>query len=169
MSAVDLVPPPAQLDGQRQPDGAGAGHRRARAVAAARIQARIQETKRAEFHAIDLVLDIGVGGSPIVDGDRAGGRLPHAWRGAGHSLYDDLGPGFTLLVLGPHPADDRDLELAAKTCGVPLTTLDLAGRGPRDRYGADLVLVRRDQHVAWAGDAAPADAGGLLDHVRGAG
>jgi hypothetical protein len=27
--------------------------------------------------------------------------------------------------------------------------------------------VRPDQHVAWRGDAPPADIGGLLDRVRG--
>jgi hypothetical protein len=37
-----------------------------------------------------------------------------------------------------------------------------------DLYEAPLALVRPDQHVAWRGELAPADAGGLIDHVRGA-
>jgi hypothetical protein len=44
---------------------------------------------------------------------------------------------------------------------------------PRDAdaaqpYRHHLVLVRPDQHVAWRGDAAPADPLGLIDRVRGA-
>jgi hypothetical protein len=31
----------------------------------------------------------------------------------------------------------------------------------------DLVLVRPDHHVAWRGDAAPADWDAVLDRVRG--
>jgi hypothetical protein len=50
---------------------------------------------------------------------------------------------------------------------VPLQVVPLAGRGLRDRYGADLVLVRPDQHIAWRGDRAPRDPLQLLDHIRG--
>jgi glutathione S-transferase len=35
-------------------------------------------------------------------------------------------------------------------------------------YGCRLVLVRPDGHVAWRADAPPADAGALIDRVRGA-
>jgi hypothetical protein len=35
-------------------------------------------------------------------------------------------------------------------------------------YEAPLALVRPDQHVAWRGERAPADAAGLIDVVRGA-
>lgn len=55
---------------------------------------RIQETKYAEFHDLDLDLDLGR--SPVVA--RAGSRLPHAWLPDGRSLYDVLGPGLTLLA-----------------------------------------------------------------------
>ena len=34
--------------------------------------------------------------------------------------------------------------------------------------GGDLVLSRPDQHVAWRGNAAPAEPLSLIDHVRGA-
>jgi hypothetical protein len=47
---------------------------------------------------------------------------------------------------------------------VPLAVVDLPGLG--ERLGADLVLVRPDQHVAWRGSAA-ADAGAVLDVVTG--
>jgi hypothetical protein len=50
---------------------------------------------------------------------------------------------------------------------VPLAVADLSQeRGLRERYGADLLLVRPDQHVAWRGTF-PADAAALLTRVTG--
>jgi hypothetical protein len=50
---------------------------------------------------------------------------------------------------------------------VPLRVLDLADvPGLRGRLGADLVLVRPDQHVAWRGDTVP-DAEAVLAVVTG--
>ncbi len=136
---------------------------RARAAAHAQIQA----TKRAEYHSLDLVLGPGLDGSPVVASGTGGGfRLPHAWLDGGRSLYDELGSGLTLLRLGGSAAAPDPIAAAARARGVPLTTLDL--RGLRSRYGCDLLLVRPDQHVVWAGDRAPADAGALVDRVRGA-
>ncbi|MDI1460798.1 FAD-dependent monooxygenase [Catellatospora sp. KI3] len=132
---------------------------------------RIQATKHAEFHSLELVLDIRIDGSPVLaPGDRAavGARLAHAWLD-GRSLFDELGPGLTLLVLTREAAPQADLiERAAARRAVPLARLDLADRGLRSRYGADLLLVRPDQYVAWAGDHAAA-ADGVIDLVRGAG
>jgi len=54
---------------------------------------------------------------------------------------------------------------AAALRGVPLTVLDLQ---PRDPYRHGLVLSRPDQHVAWRGDAVPADPLRLIDRIRGA-
>lgn len=102
-------------------------------------------------------------------GARPGGRLPHVWLGPGRSVYDRLGSGMTLMVLH----HDRDtgswvgLVQAAQASGVPLDVLDLRGRDLRDRYGAALVLVRPDQHVAWRADAPPADPGAVLNRARG--
>ncbi|MGX6600999.1 FAD-dependent monooxygenase [Micromonosporaceae bacterium Da 78-11] len=129
---------------------------------------RIQETKKAEFHSLDLVLDVGIAGTTVVT-DSGGDRLPHLWLGEDRSLYDELGPGYTLLVLGGDPDDVAAIERAGQSSRVPLTTLDLRELGLRDRYGADLLLVRPDQHVAWRGDQAPVDPVGLLDHLRGGG
>ena len=40
--------------------------------------------------------------------------------------------------------------------GIPLAPLDLSGEpaasGLRELYGADLALIRPDQHLAWRGD-----------------
>ncbi|HEY1177253.1 MAG TPA: FAD-dependent monooxygenase, partial [Phytomonospora sp.] len=149
-------------------DAAGA---RAREAAATRIQ----ETKRAEFHSLDLVLGLRITASPVIPADRRaregavlpGARLPHLFLDDGRSLYDLLGPGLSLLALDDVP-DIQVIEDAARSRGVPLTTVRLAGRAARaDRLGAAFLLVRPDQVVAWTGDRAPRDAAGLLDEVRG--
>ncbi|MFJ9173711.1 FAD-dependent monooxygenase [Streptomyces sp. NPDC102360] len=120
---------------------------------------RIQATKAAEFHALDLVLDVSLDSSPLIShgADRvAGSRLPHAQLDSG-SLYDRLGTGFTLLCLTQDARTGvTPLTEAAAAAGVPLTVVDLGDAGLRSRYGADLVLVRPDQYVAWAGDRLPA-------------
>ena len=141
--------------------------------------ARIQATKRAEFHALDLVLDVRVAPSPvIVGGDTATGKpaaadagspvagalLPHAWLDSGRSLYDELGDGFTLLTTRRGGAADA-IARAAHASAVPLKVLDLEERALR---GAALVLVRPDNYVAWTGDREPGSAGDLIDRVRGA-
>jgi hypothetical protein len=126
---------------------------------AARPGARavIERAKDREFHGLDLVLGYTYAGSPIVAGG-AGERLPHRWLGPGDSLYDHLGPEFTLIRSGA--ARDDGLVKAAEAAGSPLTVLDLDG--PREARrpgwaghpGGELVLVRPDQHVSWRGSTA---------------
>ncbi|MFG3532225.1 hypothetical protein ACGF8B_36665 [Streptomyces sp. NPDC047917] len=104
---------------------------------------------------------------------RPGKTIPHLWldggRGAGSSLYDRLGAGFTLLRLGASPPDGAALCAAAADRGVPLTVLDVPGPVGRELYGRGLALVRPDQHLAWRGDRLPRDAVSLLAQVTGAG
>ncbi len=131
--------------------------------------ARIQKTKKAEFHALDLVLGLRIDDSPVIpmaaDG-LAGSRLPHVVLDDGRSLYDLLGPELTLLVLAGNTGSERLAEVA-RGCGVPLEMVDLTGTGYADRVGAALVLVRPDQVVAWSGPRSPADARALIATVRG--
>ena len=65
-------------------------------------------------------------------------------------------------------AADRLLAAAAKR-NVPLKVLAPADERLRARYGARFTLIRPDQHVAWRGDAIPADCEGLLAVLTGAG
>ncbi len=138
---------------------------------------RIQRAKQPEFHSLDLVLGVRLEDSPVIPREpdaearlgaqtgaqpRAGALLPHAWLGPGRSLYDELGPGFTLLVRRPD-GDRGTIEAAARARGVPLSVLS-----PPGHDGPALVLVRPDQYVAWAGDREPADALALIDQIRGA-
>jgi hypothetical protein len=144
--------------------------------------ARGLAVKDTEFHSLGLVLGYDYTDSPVVVPDgrpgpeptlatyvpsaHPGARLPHAWMPDGASLYDRLGAEFTLLTLLPEGAT-ADLEAAAERAGVPLAVLDLSGvPGLQDRYGAPLVLVRPDQHVAWRGTVA-VDPDALLARIRG--
>jgi 2-polyprenyl-6-methoxyphenol hydroxylase-like FAD-dependent oxidoreductase len=95
-----------------------------------------------------------------------GCRTPHLWCADGGSLYDAMGPEFTLLRFDPS-VDVSGLELAARDKGVPLKILDIA-RPPGGPYQGTLVLSRPDQHVAWRGDRSPPDPLALIDRVRGA-
>ncbi len=97
-----------------------------------------------------------------------GCRTPHLWLDDGRSLYDAMGTGYTLLRRDPD-VDVRSIEAAAAARGVPLKVLDLRAADAGALYDRKLVLSRPDQHVAWRGDAAPADALALIDLVRGAG
>lgn len=122
-------------------------------------------------------------GSPIIayDGEPAppysmadftpstvpGCRLPHLWLGDGRSLYDALGPEYTLLRFDPEVAVEG-LLAAARERGVPVALLDVADPGARALYPEALVISRPDRHVAWRGNAAPPDPLGLIDRLRGA-
>ncbi len=96
-----------------------------------------------------------------------GCRLPHVWLAPGHSLYDALGDGYTLVRLDPS-IDTQALESAARERGVPLKVLDISQAQAGEVYAHPLVLARPDQHVAWRGHAVPADPRGLVDRIRGA-
>ncbi len=95
-----------------------------------------------------------------------GCRTPHLWCADGTSLYDAMGPEFTLLRFDCK-VDVAPLELAARDRGVPLKVLDIE-RPPDAAFYGPLVLSRPDQHVAWRGDSLPADPLALVDRVRGA-
>jgi hypothetical protein len=95
-----------------------------------------------------------------------GCRTPHLWRADGNSLYDAMGPEFTLLRFDA-AVDVAALEAAAHERGVPLRVLDVE-RSAAGAFDGTLVLSRPDQHVAWRGDRLPADSLALIDHVRGA-
>jgi 2-polyprenyl-6-methoxyphenol hydroxylase-like FAD-dependent oxidoreductase len=128
----------------------------------------IQSAKRAEFHSLGLVLGYDYPSSSIVWSEphrpgpprdetfipsaHPGARLPHAWLTDKQSIYDVLGRDFSIVTFGA-PCDR--FVAAAAALGLDLTVVNLsAWPHLRERYGADLVLVRPDQHVAWRGTAA---------------
>jgi len=151
----------------------------------------IREGKEREFNSLGLVKGYDYDGSPVVVPDgtplparsvtryaataRPGHVAPHRWLADGSALYDHLGEGLALLDLaagaGDRPATPGDpaeaFARAAAGRGVPLTVLRPGDPTLGRLYGARLVLVRPDQHVAWRGEGA-ADPGRILDIARGA-
>jgi 2-polyprenyl-6-methoxyphenol hydroxylase-like FAD-dependent oxidoreductase len=134
------------------------------------VAAAIHATKTGEFHSLELTLgydyaestivvaedppevDTATSGEASYDPTAAPGhRLPHHWVAPGDSLYDRLGTEFTLLGDLSRPVVGRLVE-EARSLDVPLSLVDVRGEEWRDRFGADLVLVRPDQHVAWRGN-----------------
>ena len=98
---------------------------------------------------------------------RPGSRAPHAWLAPGRSVLDLFGRGFTLLRFGAAP-DAGSIERAFAARGIPLAAHAIADPAIAALYERRLVLVRPDGHVAWRGDALPADPAALADRVRGA-
>jgi 2-polyprenyl-6-methoxyphenol hydroxylase-like FAD-dependent oxidoreductase len=145
---------------------------------------RIQTAKMREFNTLGVVLGYRYDASPVIVADgseapvfdflnyvpsaRPGALAPHAWLHDGTSLYDHFGQGLTLLAM--HGADPQALahaREAARAAGIPLTVIQPQERVLRQLYGARYALIRPDQHVAWRGDAWPADGQALLKHVTG--
>jgi hypothetical protein len=80
-----------------------------------------------------------------------GARAPHlSIPGGDKSLLDLFGQDFTLLVLTPNAAL-QDWKQAARELGLPLEILNFHDSSARSLYGADLVLIRPDHHIAWRG------------------
>ena len=140
------------------------------------------EEDKPQYNTLGLQLGERYEGSALVTGDgsppppdpwdtytphlRAGARLPHAWVGDDRALIDDLGAGFTLLDFDPARGRAAGLVAAASAQGVALNLVNFAAP-PTPVYRDALVLVRPDQHIAWAGTEAPAEP--ARDHPARAG
>jgi 2-polyprenyl-6-methoxyphenol hydroxylase-like FAD-dependent oxidoreductase len=119
----------------------------------------IRQAKTPEFHSLGLVLGYSYAGSPAVQpgvtpaapadttcytpSPRPGARLPHAWLPDGSSLYDRLGPDFTLL--GRRTAAAGAVSREARERRIPLT---LTEPPPDYPWREEFLLVRPDQHIS---------------------
>jgi 2-polyprenyl-6-methoxyphenol hydroxylase-like FAD-dependent oxidoreductase len=147
------------------------------------VGARLVEQNEKAWHPLGVHLGYIYHPSPIVipDGTERpeddtvgyrptafpGARAPHAWLAPGKSTLDLFGRGFVLLDFAGRPVDA--LIAAAERRHVPLSRHRIENAEIAALYGAALVLVRPDGHVAWRGAALPEDALALIDTVRGAG
>jgi 2-polyprenyl-6-methoxyphenol hydroxylase-like FAD-dependent oxidoreductase len=95
-----------------------------------------------------------------------GVRAPHVWLKDGRSTLDLFGKHFILLNLSA--TNTTTITDAAKRVGLPLEVIAIDEPNVRKTYERNLVLVRPDGHVAWRGDAIPADVNEVIDKVRGA-
>jgi 2-polyprenyl-6-methoxyphenol hydroxylase-like FAD-dependent oxidoreductase len=97
-----------------------------------------------------------------------GCRAPHLWIKEDHSLYDALGPDYTVVRTDPSARVSGIIEAAARR-DVPLALIEVDTPEAHALYTRKLTLIRPDQHVAWRADEEPSAALELIDHVRGAG
>jgi len=85
-----------------------------------------------------------------------GCRAPHFWLSDGRSVYDALGPAYTLLCFNSPLCDTVDaLKRQAAIARMPLTVLDVSSQADiPPEYRHAFVLVRSDAHTVWRGDDA---------------
>jgi 2-polyprenyl-6-methoxyphenol hydroxylase-like FAD-dependent oxidoreductase len=143
----------------------------------------IHDEKAKEFATLGVQLGYRYDASPVIVPDgtpatpnevsvyvptaRPGHLAPHAWIDDDTCIYDLLGKGgLTLLRLTKKTEQSEALIAAAADVDVPLTVVDLIQPEIRELYGADLAIVRPDQHVAWRGNSG-GDATKILDQIRG--
>ncbi|CAN0581375.1 unnamed protein product, partial [Laminaria digitata] len=115
-----------------------------------------------------ICIDDGTGfpALTIVDYDqtaRPGARAPHVWLAEGRSTLDLFGKDFVLLRLGGTAPDAPGLISAAAACGMPLDVEHVDSDDALAAYDSALCLLRPDGHVAWRGDADPANAVAVID------
>ena len=137
----------------------------------ARLKDHFEHHAEFEFVIPGAFLGLRYEGSPVISYDGAvppaddpneytpnaipGSRAPHVWLG-NEALCDQLGPGFSLVRFGGVKDD----------LGDDIPVVDIDDTGARKLFGADYVLIRPDQHIAWRGDEI-VDAAELADIVWG--
>ncbi len=130
----------------------------------------LRQHVRNEFNIPGLQLGLRYEGSPIVSTEstvcpadlpnhfvpdaRPGARAPHIWLD-GKSIFDMFGRDFTLLCLCELDGENLTQKwmTSAQSKGIPLSILHIKNVEARELYGADMVLIRPDHHVAWRGNS----------------
>jgi 2-polyprenyl-6-methoxyphenol hydroxylase-like FAD-dependent oxidoreductase len=98
---------------------------------------------------------------------RAGHHLAPRQLGSGRNVFEELGPGFTLIDLGAPEAIIAELRRAAEMVRMPLKLVRDERAESRDFYAAVLILVRPDQFVAWTSDGAAVDGVSVIGRAIG--
>ena len=102
---------------------------------------------------------------------RADNRTRRAYAQCTHgrmnTIFDHLGPWFTLAGFGKQPSEA--LVAAATRRGLPLKVMRFEEPELTRVYGRQLLLVRPDQHIAWRGLAcdSPRDADAIITRALG--
>jgi hypothetical protein len=96
---------------------------------------------------------------------RSGHHLSPRTLSSGRNVFEELGPGFTLLAFGDD--DGAAFARAADTLKVPFKVVRDSYADSRTQYEARMILVRPDQFVAWTGDRTPDDANAIIRKVVG--
>ena len=98
---------------------------------------------------------------------RAGHHAAPQALSSGKNVFDLLDDKFALLAFDADDASVQAFEQAAKALNIPFKLIRDTYKDNRTAYEARMVLVRPDQYVVWAGDAAPKDTMALMRKVVG--
>ena len=98
---------------------------------------------------------------------RAGHHAAPQALSSGKNVFDLLDDKFALLAFDADDASVQAFEQAAKALNIPFKLIRDTYNDNRTAYEARMVLVRPDQYVVWAGDAAPKDTMALMRKVVG--
>ena len=120
-------------------------------------------------------------GSPVIDNDTdaasgAVGNHSHTAIAGFHlsprdigedqvDLFALMGGGFSLIAIDAPQCTLDEFAGAAANLGVPLTVIVGSRTTENAQWQADLILVRPDEYIAWAGSAAQAKPAQLLRRV----
>ena len=80
---------------------------------------------------------------------RSGHHLAPQRLSSGGNIFDQLGGEYVLLALGANPEEVQAFATAAKALRMPLKIVRDTRADERNKYDAELVLIRPDQFVAW--------------------
>lgn len=108
--------------------------------------------------------------SQVVPSTWPGSRAPHAWTGANTSMkaettLDWFGRDYVLLE--QQAGSGAAMREAISRLGAPVRSQTLDGAQLGNLFERRFVLVRPDGHVAWRGDAMPADLDRIAARVTG--
>jgi len=98
---------------------------------------------------------------------RPGARAPHVALADGRSMLDLYARDYVLIRFGYKAPEGSEMVEAAKSRRVPIVVQRIDDAEAASIYGASLVLVRPDGHVAWRGDSVPNNPVEIIDRVRG--
>lgn len=131
-----------------------------------------------------LVYEPSYEGSPVVFGPPGGKSTAHGEHlfkarsghhiapqklSSGRNVFEELGPGFTLLAFDADDAAVKAFEQAAAVTKVPLKVVRDTYADGRTKYETRMILVRPDQFIVWTGDKAPENANHVMHTVAGRG
>jgi 2-polyprenyl-6-methoxyphenol hydroxylase-like FAD-dependent oxidoreductase len=144
--------------------------------------AQFLATNNAENLSLGIELDVRYDKSPVVvpDGStappsdrrtfvptvRPGHRAPNVVLRDQETLFDQFGPGFTLVDALDDNSQSSRLLCEAAHVGLPVRHLILTDPDLASLYQHRLVLIRPDLHIAWSGTDAT-DGADIIAQVRG--
>jgi hypothetical protein len=88
---------------------------------------------------------------------------------SGRDVFEELGPGFTLLAFGADDAAVAAFEKSAVALHVPLKVVRDTYADGRTKYETRMILVRPDQFIVWTGDRPPEHTNQVMRTVAGRG